>query len=126
MLMEGLAGPVSDEQADMLKKVLTSSQHLLDVVNSVLEIARLKSGKIELNSRFCDPRLTVEKCVSSVLPQAQRKGLELRGHADSVGCPGLYDEGKTADNSNEPAHKRGQVHGSRSGRCYGQMLRGMR
>lgn len=94
MLLEGLAGPVSEEQATLLGKVLTSSQHLLDVVNSVLEIARLKTGRIELNNRFCDPRAIVEKSVSTVLPQAQWKQLQLNVHSDAAGCLGLYDEGK--------------------------------
>lgn len=94
MLMEGVAGPVSDEQAALLSKVLTSSQHLLDVVNGVLEIARLKSGKVALNGRVCDPRLIAEKCASIVLPQARQKGLQTSVEADPAGCPGIYDEAK--------------------------------
>lgn len=94
MLMEGLAGPVSDEQEELLGKVLSSSQHLLDVVNSVLQIARLKSGKVKLDHRVCNPKVTVEKCISSVTPQAQRKNLEITLQSDPSGCPGLYDEGK--------------------------------
>ena len=94
MLMEGLAGPVSDEQAAMLGKVLMSSDHLLDIVNGVLEIARLKSGKILIDHRICNPIVTIEKCVSSVLPQARRKGLQIEVRSDQVGVPGMYDEGK--------------------------------
>ncbi len=55
MLMEGLAGPVSEEQAALLGKVLASSDHLLEVVNGVLRIARLKSGKATVIAKACDP-----------------------------------------------------------------------
>lgn len=94
MLKEGVAGPVSQEQAALLAKVLTSSQHLLDVVNGVLEIARLKSGKIALNPRVCNPRLIVDKSASTILPQAEQKGLAINIESDPTGCPGMYDEEK--------------------------------
>jgi PAS domain S-box-containing protein len=94
MLMEGVAGPISDEQSALLKKVLTSSQHLLDVVNGVLQMARLKSGRIAIYPRVCDPRLIVEKSVSAVLPQAQRKGLAINVGPCCTGCLGTYDEEK--------------------------------
>jgi PAS domain S-box-containing protein len=94
MLMEGVAGPISQEQAALLGKVLTSSQHLLDVVNGVLEMARLKSGKIALNPRVCNPRLIVDKSASTIVPQAEQKGLAINIQSDPTPCPGMYDEGK--------------------------------
>ena len=92
MLLEGLAGPVSDEQAALLKKVLTSSDHLLEVVNGVLRIARLRSGKAAVNPKVCDPRAVVEKCVSAVMPQALQKGLAIAVNADDSTATGVYDE----------------------------------
>lgn len=92
MLMEGLAGPVSEEQTELLKKVLTSSDHLLDVVNGVLRIARIKSGRATANPKACDPRLVVEKCVTSIVPQALQKGLEIDVEAGKCGATGMYDE----------------------------------
>lgn len=94
MLMEGIAGPVSDEQAVLLKKVLTSSQHLLDVVNGVLQIARLKSGKIAANPRACNPVHIVEKAISAVAPQAEQKGLSIVVEPGTSGNLGIYDEEK--------------------------------
>ncbi len=92
MLMEGLAGPVSDEQRALLGKVLTSSDHLLEIVNGVLRIARLKSGNVSINPKACDPRLVVEKCVSAVLPQALKKGITISVNTDRCGGMGVYDE----------------------------------
>lgn len=94
MLMDGMAGPVSDEQTALLKKVLTSSEHLLEVVDGVLQIARLKSGRMAANARACDPALVVEKSVSAVLPQALQKRLKINVNSDP--CPGtrMYDEEK--------------------------------
>ena len=94
MLLEGLAGPVSDEQSALLGRVMTSSEHLLDVLNAVLQIARMKSGRIALRPRVTDPRLVVEKCVAAVLPQARKKGLALETTTESNGTVATYDEEK--------------------------------
>lgn len=92
MLLEELAGPVSDEQAALLKKVLTSSDHLLEMVNGILRIARLRSGKAAVNPKACDPKAVVEKCVSAVTPQALQKGLAITVNADHSKSTGVYDE----------------------------------
>lgn len=94
MLMEGVAGPVSEEQADLLQKVVNSSEHLLDVLNAVLQIARMKSGRIALRPRVADPRLIIEKCIAAVLPQARKKGLSINVKPNPVGVVATYDEDK--------------------------------
>lgn len=94
MLLEGIAGPISQEQSALLQKVMTSSEHLLDVLNAVLQIARMKSGRIALRPRVSDPRLIVEKCIAAVLPQARKKGLEINVHSDADGTVATYDEEK--------------------------------
>lgn len=94
MLLEGLAGPVSEEQSSMLNKVLTSSDHLLQIVNGVLEVARLRSGKIAVNQRISNPRKAVDRAISAVLPQAARKNLDIAVLPYSTGCPAMYDADK--------------------------------
>lgn len=94
MLLEGLAGPVSEEQSSMLNKVLTSSDHLLQIVNGVLDVARLRSGKIAVNHRISDPRKAVDRAISAVLPQAHKKNLTVEVAPGSSGCPAMYDADK--------------------------------
>ncbi len=94
MLLEGLAGPVSEEQSSMLNKVLTSSDHLLQIVNGVLEVARLRSGKTAVNQRISNPRKAVDRAISAVLPQAAKKNLNIAVLPYSTGCPAMYDADK--------------------------------
>lgn len=94
MLLEGVAGPISQEQSALLTKVLTGSDHLLEIVNAILEIARLKSGKVALKRKVCDPRKTADKAASIVRPQAEKKGLVINVKTPSIGCPATYDEDK--------------------------------
>lgn len=94
MLLEGVAGEVSDEQAVLLDKVLTSSNHLLDVVNGILQTARLQNGLTLLNPKICSPQRILERSISTVLPQAQHKDIAINILSDSAECLGMYDEEK--------------------------------
>lgn len=46
VVLEGLCGQVSSEQADVLKMVRQSGQHLLELLNDVLDYAKTESGTI--------------------------------------------------------------------------------
>jgi PAS domain S-box-containing protein len=47
IIHDGKAGAVNPEQKEYLADVLTSSQHLLRLINDVLDLAKIESGKME-------------------------------------------------------------------------------
>lgn len=96
MMIEGIAGPLTEQQEALLRKVLASSDHLLRIVGGVLEVARLKSGAAVPRPKACKPSQTVDNALLSVLPQAHQKGLEVTVEASRNGRMGLYDEEKLA------------------------------
>jgi PAS domain S-box-containing protein len=94
MLMEGTMGSVSEEQSVLLKKVLVNSDHLLSIVNGVLEIARTKSGSLHTHPKACNPCVIVDTAVSSIIPQATLKGLAVNVDKPSAQQVAMYDEQK--------------------------------
>jgi PAS domain S-box-containing protein len=48
MIEQGIAGPISPQQQEYLQLVLQSGQHLLSVINDILDLAHADSGKFEL------------------------------------------------------------------------------
>lgn len=48
MVAMGMIGPIADEQADLLNQSLESSRHLLNLINDVLDISKIQSGKLSL------------------------------------------------------------------------------
>ncbi|MCX8053436.1 MAG: PAS domain S-box protein [Armatimonadetes bacterium] len=94
MLLEGLAGPLNEAQESMLRKVLVGSESLLDLVTSLLEMSRLRSGEVALRPKVCKPSSIAEKAVSSVMPQATRRGVKVELLIDGPDRAGLYDEEK--------------------------------
>jgi signal transduction histidine kinase len=48
LIAMGVAGPVTDEQMTMLNTSLSSSKHLLQLINDVLDISKIQAGKLSL------------------------------------------------------------------------------
>jgi signal transduction histidine kinase/HAMP domain-containing protein len=48
LIAMGVAGPVTEEQLSMLNTSLSSSQHLLQLINDVLDIGKIQAGRLSL------------------------------------------------------------------------------
>ncbi len=65
------------ETATFLDQVLVSARHLLHLINDVLELAKIDSGKMVLDLGDVDARAVVEEVRQIVDPLARKKGLRL-------------------------------------------------
>ena len=57
-----------------LQKITLSSRHLLGLINDVLDMSKIESGKLNLNTELVSLRETMESLVSIVQPQVKAKG----------------------------------------------------
>lgn len=73
-LMEKNVGNIEKEK-DYLSKIRYSSTFLLDLINSILEMARIESGKETLNIKVCNIYDIIESLNSIFEKQAEQKGL---------------------------------------------------
>ena len=73
----GSYGPISDEVARRLETVMRNERRLLQLVNQILAIARLDSGKLRLQIVECDLAALVSDIVGAILPAADGKGISL-------------------------------------------------
>lgn len=74
-LLMKLPGPLNAEQDKQLKTVQLSAKHLLSLINDLLDVAKIESGKIELKSESVDCQSIINEVVTSLLPLAKDKGL---------------------------------------------------
>ncbi len=56
-----------------LRKITLSSRHLLGLINDVLDMSKIESGKMTLNPEIISLRETMESIVSIILPQTRSK-----------------------------------------------------
>ena len=66
---------ISENQRETLDAIENCGQHLLELINDVLDIARIESGKLDLDIRPTDMQQLVQRVVDVVKPRAQEKGL---------------------------------------------------
>lgn len=72
-----LAAQLQDQELDYLQSIQVSACSLLDVVNDVLDFAKIEAGKLELEKNDFALRELIEKAVEVVKIKAQEKKLEL-------------------------------------------------
>lgn len=56
-----------------LRKITLSSRHLLGLINNILDMSKIESGKMTLNQEIISLRETMESIVSIILPQVKAK-----------------------------------------------------
>lgn len=59
---------------DCLKKITLSGRHLLGLINDVLDMSKIESGRLSLNIEVISLRETMESIVNIVQPQVKSKG----------------------------------------------------
>jgi signal transduction histidine kinase len=82
ILRQGLAGPLNDEQKKQLGMVQTSARHLLGMINDLLDLSRIESGKMELLRETFAVSDLVNQVVDSLKPQVEQKNLRLESSLD--------------------------------------------
>jgi len=68
LISMGVAGPVTDEQETMLTTSLNSSNYLLQLINDVLDISKIKAGKLRL---YIEEDVNLNDEISTVLDVAE-------------------------------------------------------
>ncbi|MBN1652258.1 MAG: HAMP domain-containing protein [Deltaproteobacteria bacterium] len=77
IMLQGLVGPLSDEQKKQLNIVKTSAHHLLSLISDVLDISKIEAGQLTVAMEPFNLRESILKVVQSVRPLAEKKGLVL-------------------------------------------------
>ena len=74
IILQGIVGPLNDEQKKQLNMVRGSAQHLLSLINDILDISKIEAGQLQIANEDYNLRQTIEKAVESARPLADKKG----------------------------------------------------
>lgn len=73
-----------DKVEDCLSKIALSSHHLLTLINDVLDISKIESGKLTLNPINFSLRDTIASLVNIIRPQIKSKNLQFDVHIHGI------------------------------------------
>lgn len=76
-LLMGLPGPLNAEQEQQLRTIQSSARHLLSLINDMLDLAKIESGKAELRFEAVESQTIVREVTASLQSLANDKGLAL-------------------------------------------------
>jgi PAS domain S-box-containing protein len=90
LLEMGVHGPVTDAQTEALGRVTRSQQHLLRLINDLLNLARIESGRVDYDLQTVSLDDVVQTVLPMIEPQLAARGLrydlavppELRARVD--------------------------------------------
>lgn len=78
LLLFGVAGTIPPEQREYLDRLRRSQQHLLAIINDLLNFSRLEAGRITYDMRPMSLGEAVRAVLPMIEPQATQRGLTIR------------------------------------------------
>ena len=82
----GRGGSLSAKRTEYLRWILDGGQHLLEMVNDVLDLSKIEAGKVDLDRKQFDPAALVSRVLITVRSQAAKKRLRIEtGIAEDLG-----------------------------------------
>jgi signal transduction histidine kinase len=82
VLRDEMVGSVNEKQAEYLDDIISSGQHLLSLINDVLDLSKVEAGQIELDVHPFSLREALERGVVMVRERATEDGVQVAFEAD--------------------------------------------
>lgn len=77
LLKTGRPGPLTDKQSAQIEHIVKGGNHLLELINEVLDLARIEAGKLTLSVERSDPAPLLAECLAVARSYAQRNGVQV-------------------------------------------------
>jgi signal transduction histidine kinase len=82
VLQDEMVGPVNAKQAEYLDDIVSSGNHLLSLINDVLDLSKVEAGQVELEVHPFSLREAIERGVVMVRERATEDGVRVAFAAD--------------------------------------------
>ncbi|MCB1824763.1 MAG: cache domain-containing protein [Candidatus Competibacteraceae bacterium] len=94
LIVDRSFGELNELQDEYLNDVLTSSRHLLSLINDILDLSKVEAGKLELYVSEIDPSYVLERSLLMVKEKVLRHGIQLSTQIDNIPSLIYADERK--------------------------------
>lgn len=89
LLLDGIPGEINDQQRQCLNDILNSGQHLLELINDVLDLSKVEAGKMELKLEKLKLSNVVQNITATIKPMLDENKHKLSIYIED-GLPRVY------------------------------------
>jgi GAF domain-containing protein len=82
VLLQGMFGETNEKQTEYLRDILASGQHLLSLINDILDLSKIEAGRMELDVAAFDLPTAIDDALLLMRERATRRGVTLERHVD--------------------------------------------
>lgn len=80
-------GPLTGSQKENVEQILNSGNHLLELINEVLDLSRIESGKLQISIETIELDQVIEEALTTIEPMVQRYNIKIN---KKVECDNQY------------------------------------
>jgi len=77
VLQDQMFGPLNEKQLEYVNNILTSGKHLLSLINDILDLSKVESGKMDLDRAVFSLRESLDASLMMLKEKALKGGIEL-------------------------------------------------
>jgi signal transduction histidine kinase len=92
IMLEGMGGEIDDEARHMIKRMQANGDRLLHLINEVLDLAKIESGRIDLATKAFKPRELAQSWQYQMQALATQKNLAFKVNIDETLPETLYGD----------------------------------
>jgi signal transduction histidine kinase len=82
VLLQGMFGEMGEKQTEYLQDILASGQHLLSLINDILDLSKIEAGRMDLDRADFHLPSAIDDALLLMRERASRRGLTLERHVD--------------------------------------------
>jgi signal transduction histidine kinase len=82
VLLQGMFGETNEKQTEYLRDILASGQHLLSLINDILDLSKIEAGRMDLDLTAFDLPSAIDDALLLMRERASRRSLALERHVD--------------------------------------------
>ncbi len=83
VLLEKMFGEMNEKQEEYLKDIHSSGQHLLSLINDILDLAKVEAGRMELNLATFHLPTAIDNALTLIRERALRHGISVSAEVDA-------------------------------------------
>ncbi|MEA3332105.1 MAG: response regulator [Pseudomonadota bacterium] len=89
LMLKSKKNPLNDKQKNMTEQIYGAGNHLLQLINEILDLSRIESGEFSLAFESIDPQVVLDDCLALTMPLAQKQSITIENRCAKKRLPCL-------------------------------------